>query len=441
MLAVLIAGMVLTALPATADPSRATGWIVVLSQGDPDAAAARDARAHGAEVTHVYRTVLRGYAARMSAQAAERVARTAGVAWVERDHAVSLIAHCPRPGHRHCAPSPSPTPEPDPAPEPDPEPTNDQIVPWGITRLGARDIAGTGAGTHVYVLDTGIDGDHLDLRANMGAGYAVEPCKGQCTASWSDDHGHGTHVAGTVGAVDDLGGVVGVAPAVTLHAVKVLSRSGSGSLSGVIAGIDWVAGRVSASGRPAVANMSLGASGSKTGTCTATGFTGTGAFHKAMCDARRAGVLFAVAAGNDGVDAAATTPAAFDDAAMTVSATSCDVVSNLCAVGSDTWPWWSNYGDDAASWTSAAAAPVVVAAPGVNILSTRMGGGTTVMSGTSMASPHVAGLLARWLATNSALAGDQFVAARDALLLTGASTSGWTNTTGRPHAEPFAQAS
>ncbi|MEX0658332.1 MAG: S8 family serine peptidase, partial [Egibacteraceae bacterium] len=178
--------------------------------------------------------------------------------------------------------------------------TDLQPVPWGVERVGAplRD-GNTGAGIHVYVIDTGIDPDHRDLTTNVAEGYAVEPCRGGgCAADWDDDHGHGTHVAGTIGALDNDVDVVGVAPDVTLHAVKVLAKSGSGTRSGVIAGIDWVASHNTGLAR--VANMSLGGSGSKTATCANGEFSGADAYHQAICDATDVGVVFAVAAGNSG---------------------------------------------------------------------------------------------------------------------------------------------
>lgn len=286
-----------------------------------------------------------------------------------------------------------------------------ETMPWGVDRIDADLNANEGAGIHVYVIDTGIDLDHPDLAANIGsAGFASESCKGgSCLAAWDDDHDHGTHVAGTIGAIDNDIDVIGVASQVTLYAVKVLSKAGSGSRSGVIAGIDWVTNHVSANGLggKAVANMSLGGSGSKTGTCTSTGFSGTDTYHQAICSSARAGVVYAVAAGNDGADAAGAVPAAYDDAVVTVSATS----------SSDQWESWSNWGNDTAGWTTNASAPVAIGAPGGSILSTKRGGGTTTMSGTSMASPHVAGALALYLASNAQSAAySAFANARAGLL-------------------------
>ncbi|MGD8380042.1 MAG: S8 family serine peptidase [Gammaproteobacteria bacterium] len=308
-----------------------------------------------------------------------------------------------------------------------------QTVPWGISRIGADGNSNTGAGIDVFVIDTGIDADHPDLAAHIGDGYAVETCKGgSCAADWDDDEGHGTHVSGTIGAIDNNIDVVGVAPGVTLHAVKVLNKRGSGSTSNIITGIDWVAQYAQNIGKPVVANMSLGGSGSKTGTCTSSGFTGSDNFHRAICNAKNAGVVFAIAAGNSGADAATSTPAAYDDAVITVSATS----------NADDWPYWSNYGTQSASWTSHNSAPVAIAAPGVDILSLLKGGGTTTMSGTSMATPHVAGAIALYLASHpQAEDGSAFANTRQALLQADESTAGFANTSGNPHDEDFLDAS
>ena len=310
--------------------------------------------------------------------------------------------------------------------------TDQQQSPWGVSRIGANTAANTGAGVHVYVIDTGIDSDHDDLASNISNGYSVEMCLGlDCANSWDDDQGHGTHVAGTIGALDNNLDVIGVAPAVTLHAVKVLNAAGSGSNSGVIAGIDWVAQQAAFLSVPVVANMSLGGSGTKTGTCTNNGFIGNDNFHRAICNAKNQGVIFAVAAGNDGGNANQATPAAYDDAVITVSATN---------INND-WASFSNWGNGAANWTNHQSAPVAIAAPGADILSTQSGGGTTTMSGTSMAAPHVAGVLALYLESISLNPdGSAFAETRDWLLNNSESNANLTNSTGDAHQEDFLNA-
>jgi subtilisin len=384
--------------------------VIVSLHGDGGPAAANHARAaevargHGVLANLTYGTALTGFAATVPVSRLDALRNDPRVASVDFDQPVYAIA---KPGG-------------------DDQGVMAQAIPWGISRVGADTNSNTGAGIRVYIIDTGIDGNHRDL--NVVGGYAVEKCKGRCSADWHDDHGHGTHVAGTVGALDNSVDVVGVAPGVDLYAVKVLSKSGSGSRSGVIAGVDWVAQQARNYGQPVIANMSLGGSGSKTGTCTSSGFTGSDTYHQAICNATRDGVVFAVAAGNDGADAANSAPAAYDDTVITVSATT----------SSDNWASWSNWGDDSASWTSNVSAPVGIAAPGASILSTRTGGGTTTMSGTSMASPHVAGGLALLLKSNPQNRNySAFSNLRSAMLSTAENGSNLSNTTGNPHDEDF----
>jgi subtilisin family serine protease len=239
--------------------------------------------------------------------------------------------------------------------EPDGEVTvSAQTTPWGITRIGA---AGKSSISNVraYVIDTGIDTAHADLNVVGHVNFAGGQNR--------DCHGHGTHVAGTIAARNNTIDVVGVAPAAPLVGVKVLSCSGSGSTSGVISGVNWV---TSNAVKPAVANMSLGGGVSS-------------ALDTAVKNSANSGVFYAVAAGNSGANACNYSPAGAGahNGVMTVAATD----------SSDREASWSNYGSC-----------VDISGPGVSILSTRRGGGVTTMSGTSMASPHVAGTGARYLA-------------------------------------------
>lgn len=385
------------------------------SSFDKRSFAAAVAADHGLSPKHTYGTVLSGFAARVPEARLDALRNDPVVDSVSYDGRVTISAPpcfvtgtCDGGGG------------------------GGQTLPWGVDRIDAELNNNTGTGTHVYVIDTGIDADHSDLQANLGNGFAAVNCKGGgCSTNWDDDHGHGTHVAGTVGAIDNDIDVVGVAPDVTLHAVKVLDKRGSGSFSDIIAGIDWVASEVASRGAVAVANMSLGGSGSKTGQCSSSGFTGDDNFHKAICNATNGGVVFVVAAGNDGADAENSTPAAYDDAVITVSAT---------AEGDD-WPSWSNWGDNSAAWTPHVSAPVAIAAPGVDVLSTAAGGGTTTMSGTSMASPHAAGAAALYVTSNpQSLDYSAFTNTRSGLLAADESTDGFSNTSGNPHDEDFLDA-
>jgi len=236
-----------------------------------------------------------------------------------------------------------------------------QTLPWGIDRIDADlssaqsgNGSGSVTGVNVYIIDTGIDSGHADLNVVRSVNFAGGQPK--------DCNGHGTHVAGTVAARDNSLDVVGIVPGAPLTAVKVLGCSGSGSYSDVIKGIDWVAANAV---KPAVANMSLGGGAST-------------AVDDAVRSAADSGVVFAIAAGNSGVDACTQSPA---------RAGTHNGVITVAATGSnDAEASWSNYGSCVDIW-----------APGVNIVSTALRGGTTTMSGTSMASPHVAGVAALYL--------------------------------------------
>lgn len=236
-----------------------------------------------------------------------------------------------------------------------------QQVPWGLARLRAPEAwpASVGAGVKVAVLDTGVDPAHPDLAANVKGGVnTISPAKG-----YKDDNGHGTHVSGTIAAANDAFGVVGAGPGIHLYAVKVLSRSGSGFLSDIIEGLQWAA----ANGMRVV-NMSLGSS------------SDNASFREAVVAAHGAGIVLVAAAGNSS-GGAVSYPARYPEV-IAVSA--------------------SNQGDGLASFSSVGP-EVDVIAPGADILSTYPGGAYAAMSGTSMASPHVAGAAALKLAQDPAL--------------------------------------
>lgn len=225
-----------------------------------------------------------------------------------------------------------------------------QTVPWGILRVGG---AGNGTGKTAWIIDTGIDYTHPDLTVNKTDSKTFVTR----TTTAKDDNGHGTHVAGIIAAKNNTVGVVGVAAGANVVAVKVLDKQGSGYYSWIIAGVDYVASRGKSGD---VANLSLG-----------------GPVYQPLDDAiinlAAKGIKVAIAAGNSGADASNFTPSR-------VNATNVFTVSAM-ATG-DIWASWSNFGT-----------PVDYCAPGVNIKSCYKGGTYATLSGTSMAAPHVAGIL------------------------------------------------
>lgn len=301
------------------------------------------ATAAGGHVTYMYNASIKGFAAKMPAEAAARLAaQNPSISYYEPDNiAFAFAKPAKKPGGGGSGGSTSCDP---------------QVTPWGVTRVGGP-IANVPQDITAWVIDTGIDLDHPDLNvdATRSANFVLFGKN-----SPDDGNGHGTHVAGTIAAINDTCDVVGVAPGATLVAVRVLNNAGSGTYSGVIAGIDYVA----ANGNPGdVANMSLG-----------------GPFNQALNDAVEAaaanGIAFSLAAGNSADDANNYSPASANGPGIyTVSAINSN--ADHFAVT------FSNYGNP----------PIDCAAPGVSVLSTAKGGGTTTMSGTSMAAPHVAGLL------------------------------------------------
>ena len=287
----------------------------------------------GAQVHYIYDSAVQGYAATLSVQAVEALRKDADVAYIEQDQVFTI---------------------------------NDTQTgpPWGLDRIDQRSLplsnsytyATDGQGVHAYIIDTGIRSSHTEFSGRIGAGYdAVDG------GAPDDCNGHGTHVAGTVG-----GSTYGVAKRVTLHGVRVLDCNGSGTTSGVVAGINWVTTNYTNT-KPAVANMSLGGGASQT-------------LDTALRNSVAAGVVHVVAAGNETADACNSSPAR-EPLAITVGATN----------SSDQRASFSNYGTC-----------LDIFAPGVNILSSWYTGDSAAgsLSGTSMASPHVAGVVALHLASS-----------------------------------------
>jgi subtilisin len=340
--------------PVSAAPSSGD-YIVTLQDGiDAKAfAAAADARG-GVDVGQVYSVALGAFRAQLTGPAKAQLARDPGVRFISPNRTFTAFA---------------------------------QTLPTGVDRIEADrstvHAAGASVTTPVAVLDTGVT-PHPDLNV-QAAGHN---CLGGIGSS--DPNGHGTHIAGIVGARNDAGGVVGVAPGAPIFPVKVLNASANGTDASVLCGIEWMATVGKLLG-VRVANLSAGSFGDDDGNC---GLTNADPVHLAICQATAAGALFVVAAGNDGGAITGTVPASYDEVLTATWMTDYDGAPSKASApaGCDLGP------DDRASanssWAYDEDVDHVLAAPGSCILSTSNTGGTTVMSGSSMAAPHVAGTVA-----------------------------------------------
>lgn len=295
------------------------------------------------QVEHVYGTAIKGFSVKIAPGQLKKLQDDPSVKYIEEDQIITLIEPVikpskGKPGGGGGGGGTQPA----------------EVTPWGITRVGG---GATYTGNEVaWIIDTGIDQNHPDL--NVDSERSQSFLSGREKDNPDDQNGHGTHVAGTIAAIDNEIGVVGVAAGATVISVRVLDRSGSGSTSGVIAGVDYVA----ASGSDGdVANMSLG-----------------GGFYQPLNDAvitaASKGIKFALAAGNESTSATLKSPASANGPNVyTISAM--DINNN--------WAYFSNYGNP----------PVDFCAPGYSIYSTWKDGGYNTISGTSMAAPHAAGVL------------------------------------------------
>jgi subtilisin len=357
---------------ATVDGS----YVVVYggSAGDPSTETSQRERAHGFKAKLRYRHAVEGFAARLTPAQVRRLQADPEVAAVVPDrrvHASETLV----PG---------------------------DSAPLGVRRIGAATTTTTrgAANVNVAVIDSGVDLAHPDLHVVSGVNCVTPGAAAQ------DDNGHGTHVAGSIAARNNGRGVVGVAAGTRVYSVKVLDATGGGTMSQVICGIDWVTSTRTDSD-PAndvrVANMSLGGVGSPVRTCADT----TDPEHRAICRSTAGGVVYAVAAGNSGWDfdyaPAPDTPAAYPEV-VTVSAigdsdgrSGASGPAPSCRSGEadDRYASVSNFA------ATAAGRQHTLAAPGVCINSTARGGGYATMSGTSMATPHVAGALALCISDGS----------------------------------------
>jgi subtilisin len=336
-------------VPGTAGPPIPGQYLVVLDDGHPSAVAGEHARQHGVSIRHVYGTALRGYAATMSSTAAQRIARDPRVAWVEQDTLEQPVS--------------SP-------------------VPTGVDRIEA-DKRGVGSGLTVdlpiAIIDTGIN-RHSNLNVAGGRSFI-----GGNPNNWGDGNGHGTHVAGTVAARGPQ--IFGAAPGAQLHSVRVCQSTCP--TSAIVAGIDWIAEQKrSGSIDFAAANFSI-SSADTDQPCTAgpNGPVGVNATHTAICGLVSTGVVFVMAAGNDG-RVKLPYPEAF----------SVSAVADLDGKGGGQGAQgcWTHPDDTLASFSNHGSR-VDIAAPGLCITSTDRSGGLSIKSGTSMAAPHVTGAVALYL--------------------------------------------
>ena len=387
------------ALPANTPEIIPDRYIVELHRGAPI-----DAVAHGHGVAPAVRfRIINGFAARMSHAAATALSRDPRVKRVSPDVVVRAFAKPASPPGKTKGGSPGGGGTS--ASCPTPPPATDEQVATGVARIGAPDawaLGHKGDGVKVAVIDTGIDLCHPDLAANYVEGTnfidSSQPPR--------DDNGHGTHVAGIIAAPQNGTGVVGVAPNAKLLAAKVLDASGAGSLSTIVSALDWA---VQKGAR--VVNLSLGAADFW---CTF-GMCGAGSECTAISNAAASGVVVVVAAGNSADEALFYTPANCRDS-LTVSALDAST-NQFASFSNHSVYYWDVDGDEAFTLNDH---PVVdLVAPGVNVLSTMPTYDVTltatygvsknygVLSGTSMATPHVAGAAALYIGAHAAAPADQ----------------------------------
>jgi len=379
-LALLVTTFAVPAAVAAPPGEESDTWIVTL---DPDTPAGEHAvglaSQHGGVAEHVYQFVLNGFSFRGSAQAAEAIARNPNVLRVEPTRVLQATETGPNGVFR--------------------------IDAWAAHGAGHDGRMADGAPVRIAILDTGIMPNHVDLAPNL------KPAEGKnCinqAADPIDGHGHGTHVAGTTAASFNGEGVVGVATDASLAAVKVLDDFGFGTDAQIICGFDHVFA-LAGDGIPTVINMSLGETHAEGPGC------GSSALHQSICNLVAADVTVVTAAGNNATNASSFFPAAYPET-IAVSAFS-DLDGARSFAGCGFWIDIFNQCDDSLASFTNYGSIIDVAAPGVRVYSTTNDGGWGLNSGTSMASPHVAGVAALVLAADPTLSPTQV---RDILRSTG----------------------
>lgn len=363
--------------------------------GNPKAVGQGIVNAHGGQIGHVYEHSIKGFSAQLPAAAVAALAKNPNVKLIEPDLAMQAF---------------------------------EQIIPNGIKRINAEPSAvgsNNSVDVNIAIIDSGIDMGHPDLNVVGGRHfYTINsgPPRNRGSVqdnNYDDDYGHGTHVAGTAAALDNGYGVVGVAPGARLWAVKVLDSNGSGYVSDIIAGIDWVTSTRAdgdATNDIEVANMSLGGVGAST------------IYHTAIKNSVNAGVVYVVSAGNSYRDILGTDfqfgtsddtiPAAYPEVATISAIADTDGIPGSLGgytnyadyfgpYKDDTFADFSNFSNSQAGGASfynsnnkvtSPGLGIDLMLPGVDIYSTYNNGGYATMSGTSMAAPHAAGLAALYIA-------------------------------------------
>ena len=378
-----------------------TGRFIVMLRPGADARKARDRHAarEGLKADRLFEKALRGFSAKLTSAQRGALTRDPDVLAIVPDEIVSIAG---------------------------------QIIPTGVSRVGATQsvfaridgVDGPGSTTErvdadVAIVDTGVDPNHPDL--NVVGGHN---CSTSSPTGWYDSEGHGTHVAGTVAALDNGIGVVGVAPGARIWSVRILNNQGNGYLSWYVCGLDWIAAQRDPTdpSRPLfeAVNMSVAKWGSDDHAC---GAANNDILHQAICRLVASGVTVVAAAANNSGPAAKRVPAAYDEV-ITVSALADTDGKPGGQGGNRCWSWGSYDRDDTYADFSNYGPDVDIIAPGKCIWSTRPGNRYAYLSGTSMAAPHVTGAAALY---KSARPWASPADVKDALVALG--TYGWTTRT------------